>query len=1607
MADNTENKVVAKLSLDVSTLMDQFKKIQDEFSSLKNDLGKPGGSVYFDDATKGTMNLSQAIKELNLQFKEGQISAQQLYDKLGSLRSQYSQDLNRNMPIGVGNDQMLRNAMVSAQNAVDQAGKTQMRAVEEYVNREIEVEQKYADWLESEKAKQIASDKQHYRALEENAKRDATQRRAIEREYTSWWKQQLAERDNAVKSSFDQQMKLNDTLYQTNRITAQQYYNNLKRLDSSYDSYLNEEANKRIDILKRMYATEEEMAKSNQSAMQKFFSGSGKTNEGMHMNGFGMMNPLDMATMMTSFTVMNQILQNVQQGLVQMDTAQAGLEQVFGTNINSQNQLNQVTDQFIGIAEKYGASVQDVLQAGKQWGRQYHDIATAQTLTNSATLLSIVDNLSMVDSAKKLEATMNALGMSVSNAAEAQKSSMAIVDQWTNMAHNASVSAKDLADGVSVSAGAARQAGLSLAQLNALIAAGVRNSGETGNVIGTMLKTVLAHISSDTPKIQQAFQTLGVSMTDAKGQMKPVYDLLIELSQKSGNLDAAQKKALMTITGGVRQYSRFAQAISNVNTIQSDYKIAMNSSGTATKYAQEQMHTMQAELNRLSASIQQITHDTSSGGLGDFLKSLVVGLTDLINGLDRIPPGVDKMALGFVGLLVTMRLLRGTFGMVERTMNLFKDGAIMSRAVVDTLTAAFNRQGGSLKSYTTMLLEKINMSRADALTTGEQTVANEANTVATEMETGATEGLVGALTAADIAAAAFTLGIGAIIAIATIYTMHVGAAAEKQRELSTATDTTNQKLAQQAQQLQANTQTTTQHVNSIQTLANEYAAAQKALQDNAKGSTKYQQAQQQMMDVERQLIALVGQKAAAQILSSKDVVKAMEDERKTQLEASIAEDQATINKMQLDASHTDQFITNTEKRIKAIQDELYAQSALGAFITGIRAGTSMALNGGADVPKSMMDQQQVPALVKQLNNAKTHVASVQKLMSTAQNSLKQQQLALAELNKNPSAMLSSGVGGTSSPLSSTSPSSKKSKGSSASSYPYQNISSEDTSMLQGYTTALDMLTFAVKSYSSAMSMASTQLKSNSYDTAAASNYTQSYSDEIGSLSKSVKEYESENSKLDQMINQIRNDVSNVNAEYSAGNITAKRHEEALKSLQSEYNKLTGDIKSNASAILQDRQQMVTSTNNMVNEVVSMLQSGYQAEKQIQEQRLQNIYQPQIDALNQQKQAIQDQITALQNLWSMQSNQNTVQQLQKQLAQIKSERNQQVVDANGHLTYTYNVSKAQSVQQQLDKAITKQKHDAEIQRLQDQKTALSNQITNLQNAYNKAKTELDNYWQYRLNQDNLKTEAEAAIMHEGFAQALSDAQRFSNRMNNALAQVQLPDLVKGKNVAHQMGLTNAYDSIGQFVNDANNRFGHLAWPPHKVQNDFAKRMGLDMATSDVRGFVKTVNSELSKVTFPAINVNVNSAVSSLNKLATAAGKAASAMNQKHTTQILNPKYLQYMHDMYNAYHKGESMTSIMKHAPSKYQTVHFEKGGMVPRLDGVPGDHVHAKLAPGEIVVPSFRDLERMTNTSGSNTTLQVSVDKMEFPNVSTADDAQGFINALTEFEHSTFNYVRG
>lgn len=478
-------------------------------------------------------------------------------------------------------------------------------------------------------------------------------------------------------------------------------------------------------------------------------------------------------------------------------------------------QLMEMQDSLLSLAVKYGSTSEEVIESAKLWGRAYKDNNVVLALTDAATKLAIADAFDIVTANKALESSIMQWGFEIENTNDAISVSNRIIDSWTALSHNYTVSANTLVEANRRMAQSAKVVGVGFHEAQALISVMARKTMADGGEIGNALKSIFGSIHS--AKAIKALQDFGIEVyqigENGEKSFRRVDAVLTDLMIKSQSTNRNMEDLLKSISGGKWQWNK-AGAMLDLK----EYIHALTISTTAYGFTNEQVGM---QLDTVARKIQSIRTELdklmAKGGAGaEAVKTLLNAILELLKVLDKVPVSIWQGLAALTALQFGWRALR------KSTVS---DSGFINHAIM-TMTA-------SMKSYVAEV-RKI------------PTVTGRLSAMVT--------GLVGVIGPMNIA---FLAAEGAM------YAFNKSVNAERDALLSTF-DVHKKNLQifeEQKSRLQEATPT-------METLINTYNQLVEARKREADGSENAQKLDNEMIEVKEGLINIVGDEADKIVIGS-------------------------------------------------------------------------------------------------------------------------------------------------------------------------------------------------------------------------------------------------------------------------------------------------------------------------------------------------------------------------------------------------------------------------------------------------------------------------------------------------------------------------------------------------------------------------------------------------------------------------------------------------------------------------------------------------------------------------------------------------------------------
>lgn len=293
------------------------------------------------------------------------------------------------------------------------------------------------------------------------------------------------------------------------------------------------------------------------------------------------------------------------------------------------------------IASTLGRLTTDYLEALEAFSR-LKDV-DAEQFAEMALLLQNVGDVTAEVSQETLIATNNGFQLNGS-----YEELMKTIDAMNEISNNNATTITKMSEAIKVSASTAGAAGLTFNEYIALVGTATAVTQREGSQIGNAMRTMfltLEQVTSasdniDTDKLGKAataIKSFGIDMTDEKGELRGVYEILNDVSGEWDTLSKNQKMYFAQSVGNKRQADIILGIMNNWEMVQHQYELAEASAGSAKKENETYMKSWQAHINTLISTLTDKGQEIISS---DSILFAVDSATKLVDVLGEITPAL-------------------------------------------------------------------------------------------------------------------------------------------------------------------------------------------------------------------------------------------------------------------------------------------------------------------------------------------------------------------------------------------------------------------------------------------------------------------------------------------------------------------------------------------------------------------------------------------------------------------------------------------------------------------------------------------------------------------------------------------------------------------------------------------------------------------------------------------------------------------------------------------------------------------------------------------------------------------------------------------------------
>ena len=334
-------------------------------------------------------------------------------------------------------------------------------------------------------------------------------------------------------------------------------------------------------------------------------------------------------------------------------------------------------------ANKLGSTIKDVYEAATLYYQQGLNTNQAMGLANETLKMARIGGLEAAEATDMMTAALRGFNMEIN-----QTSAQRINDVYSQLAAITASNTREIGTAMEKTASLANSANMDFATTSAFLAQMIETTREAPENLGTAMKTIVARFQEmkkdptqlidsegvvmNVNKVDAALKSIGVSLTNTKGEFRDLDDVFLEISSKWDSLTQGQQRYIATTAAGSRQQSRFIAMMSNYDRTMELVDAANNSAGASEQQFGKTMESMSSKLNQLKNAWDQFTMGLMNNQI---LKAGVTGLTGfftvinkIVDVLGKIPPkpfeGITKslLTLGatLTGLNFAKNFARGT-----------------------------------------------------------------------------------------------------------------------------------------------------------------------------------------------------------------------------------------------------------------------------------------------------------------------------------------------------------------------------------------------------------------------------------------------------------------------------------------------------------------------------------------------------------------------------------------------------------------------------------------------------------------------------------------------------------------------------------------------------------------------------------------------------------------------------------------------------------------------------------------------------------------------------------------------------------------------------------
>ena len=353
--------------------------------------------------------------------------------------------------------------------------------------------------------------------------------------------------------------------------------------------------------------------------------------------------------------------------------------------------------QYTKIANQLGATTQGAYETMTLYYQQGLDQQQAFALGAETMKMARIAGLEYAETTDMMTAALRGFNMELN-----EVSAKRVNDVYSELAAITASDTEELGTAMQRTASIAHSAGMSFEGTTAFLAQAIETTREPAENIGTAMKTIVARFQEmkknpleitevdgeevSYNKVDQALQSIGVSLKDTNGQFRELDQVFLDISSRWDSLTQTQQRYIATTAAGSRQQSRFIAMMDNYDRTMQLMEAANNSAGASDEQFGKTMDSLEAKVNKLHNAWQQFTMGIMNNNMvkgfvdaGTTVLTIVNKIIDVLsfNGQSGLIKSLLSLTTAFTALKgggkIINSLIGGLGGLVDPQSS-FKEG---------------------------------------------------------------------------------------------------------------------------------------------------------------------------------------------------------------------------------------------------------------------------------------------------------------------------------------------------------------------------------------------------------------------------------------------------------------------------------------------------------------------------------------------------------------------------------------------------------------------------------------------------------------------------------------------------------------------------------------------------------------------------------------------------------------------------------------------------------------------------------------------------------------------------------------------------------------------